>query len=212
MSKAFETYTVNIKRAKNFIEMYKHISTGRGRGRRDAATTDILRAGVVFLHSTFEEYLRSVILDRKIAMLSAGKTEFEKVLANVSLVGDNSGKSSAQKYFLKDLWSVKDKTVFNVVSLSLQDKVGNMTFNDYSQIVSSLSDVGVELSENYNKDGIIDKYIKRRHKIVHEADKNHTNGGRGNYKTSSINTTVLSAWIDAVETMVTAIESSISAM
>ena len=165
MSAAYDTYCINIRRAQNFIVLYNSATENRGPGRRDTLTTDILRAGVVFLHSTLEDYLRSVILSKKIAMLNTTEADFKSVLTNVNLVGDNTGKSSVKKYTLGEFWDVKDKPVITIVEEALRDKVSYMTFNDYSQIVASLATVGINLSTNFNPDGIIDNYIKRRHKI-----------------------------------------------
>ena len=205
MSAAYDTYQINIRRAQNFIVMYNSATENRGPGRRDTLTTDILRAGVVFLHSTLEDYLRSIILSKKIAMLSTTEADFRAVLANVNLVGDNTGKSSVRKYALGEFWEVKDKSVIMIVEEALRDKVSYMTFNDYSQIVASLSTVGIKLSTNFNPDGIIDNYINRRHKIVHEADNNSVHGP-GNYKATSINANTLTAWINAVNALVDDIE------
>lgn len=205
MSAAYDTYQINIRRAQNFIVLYNSATENRGPGRRDTLTTDILRAGVVFLHSTLEDYLRSIILSKKIAMLSTTEADFRAVLANVNLVGDNTGKSSVRKYALGEFWEVKDKSVIMIVEEALRDKVSYMTFNDYSQIVASLFTVGIKLSTNFNPDGIIDNYINRRHKIVHEADNNSVHGP-GNYKATSINANTLTAWINAVNALVDDIE------
>ena len=83
------------------------------------------------------------------------------------------------------------------------EKVNYLTFNDYSQIVSSLNSVGIRLP---NKDKEIDcesinSYIKRRHKIVHEADKNEI-AGKGNYRTQSINSNQLKKWVEAAKVLV----------
>ena len=83
-----------------------------------------------------------------------------------------------------------------------------MTFNEYSQIVASLATVGINLSTNFNPDGIIDNYINRRHKIVHEADNNSAHGP-GNYRATSINANTLSAWIKAANDLVSDIENQL---
>lgn len=62
-----------------------------------------------------------------------------------------------------------------------------------------------ECANNICKPGIIDNYIKRRHKIVHEADKNPSRG-RGNHASAPIDATTLNAWITAVDNLVTAVE------
>ena len=208
MTKAYETYQENIRRVKNFLTLYKDATQGKGAGRKGVQETDILRAGVVYLHSTLEEYLRTIILNAKTQMLIQDKASFQRVLCNVALPGDNSGKSNGKKYALTDFWDQKDKTIMEVISESLNDKVGYLTFNEYSQIVSSLEDIGIHLNRNYNVDGMIDNYIKRRHKIVHEADKNLTPGS-GNFKSTPINVQMLKAWIEAVDIMVTDIQANI---
>ena len=103
MSEAYETYQINIKRAKNFINLYNIATENQGRGRNNTQTTDILRAGVVFLHSTLEEYLRTIILYKKLNSLKLDSVSFREVLSNVNLIGDNSGKSTGKKYALADL-------------------------------------------------------------------------------------------------------------
>ena len=208
MTEAYETYQENIKRVKNFITLYENATQGTGAGRKGVKGTDILRAGVVFLHSTLEEYLRTIILNAKKDMLTQSKDSFQKVLGNVALPGDNSGKSNVKKYTLVDFWDQKDKTVMEVISESLYDKVGYLTFNEYSHIVASLKEIGINLEKNYNVEGLIDNYINRRHKIVHEADKNATSG-KGNFRSSPINTKTLNAWIDAVDAMVIDIQALI---
>lgn len=99
MSKAFEIYQENIKRVRNFITLYQNATSKTGSGRKTVIETDILRAGIVFLHSTLEEYLRTIILDVKKARLTQSKESFQKVLINVALPGDNSGKSTGKICF-----------------------------------------------------------------------------------------------------------------
>lgn len=41
MSEAYETYQINIKRAKNFINLYNIATENQGRGRKNTQTTDI---------------------------------------------------------------------------------------------------------------------------------------------------------------------------
>lgn len=208
LSAAYETYLINLGRVKSFVILYDISTQDQGRGRRDVQKTDILRAGVVFLHSTFEEYLRTIILQRKEAVLLEDESKFKYVLGSVAMCGDNTGRSNGKKYALSDLWDVKDKTILAVVKESLEDKVGYITFNDYSQIVASLQEINICLTSNHNIDRIIDNYIERRHKIVHQADKNSAHG-RGYFQSASINARVLSAWITAVDELVKDIESKL---
>jgi hypothetical protein len=44
--------------------------------------------------------------------------------------------------------------------------------------------------------------MKRRHQIVHQADRNEKTG-RGQYQAQSLSTTSVKNWVDAVEAFVT---------
>jgi hypothetical protein len=149
-----------------------------------------------------EEYLRTIIRRRKISLLKSNES-WNDVLRDVSLPGRNYGKSTAAKIELNELFEYKDKTVLELVQDALNEKVDYLTFNDYSQIVNSLKSVGIRLP---SKDKEIDcesinSYIKRRHKIVHEADKNEI-AGKGNYRTQSINSNQLKKWVEAAKVLV----------
>ena len=196
----YQTFTDNIQRAERFVALYKRNSKGKGRGRTTIMDTDILRAGVVFLHSTVEEYLRTIIRERKIKMLQ-DDSKWSDVLSEVSLPGKNSGKSSGSKMNLSDLSAFKDLKVFDMVKEALNDKISYMTFNNYSQIVASLKTVEIDLSEETIDHKSINDYIERRHKIVHEADKN-TLSGRGNHRTRPINVIQLELWITAIKSFI----------
>lgn len=203
MSDSFEIYMDNIRRTRNFITLYEKAKSS-GPGRKDTLTTDILRSGTVFLHATVEEYLRTTILDCRLKKLE-DKDNSKAALINVSLPGDNSGHSKETKYKVMELLDYREFTVDELLKESLKDKTSYLTFNEYSQIVSSLNEVGIHINDKYDKQELIDGYIKRRHKIVHEGDKNE-NKGSGNYRTASINATQLNSWIEAADELINLIE------
>ena len=199
----YQTFSANIERAEYFIELYKQkIKVRACKGRPPISDTDILRAGVVFLHSTVEEYLRTIIRRRKISLLKSNES-WKDVLRDVSLPGKNSGKSTAAKIELNELFEYKDKNVMDLILEAVNEKVDYLTFNNYSQIVSSLDLVGIKLPDKGKEIDCesINSYIERRHKIVHEADKNEI-AGKGNYRTQSINSNQLKKWIEAAKVLV----------
>ena len=95
-----------------------------------------------------------------------------------------------------------------MVETAIRDKCSYITFNNYTQIASLLNSVGIKLEKEHNANKTIDTYIDRRHKIVHEADKNESKGS-GQFKTSAINTQQLNKWIAAVEGLVEEIETKL---
>jgi len=211
MSIAYYTYQVNLRRAENFIKLYKNAVANRGSGRTDTLSTDILRAGVVFLHSTLEDYLRSIILERKQRLLTENEAGYKKVLDDVSITGENNRRGEGKKYKLSELFKVKEMNVIDIAKEAIKDKVNCITFNEYSDIVSYLATVNIAPTKSHNSNAFIDNYIKRRHKIVHEADKNPSRG-RGNYAFAAINAGTLSAWITAVDGLVRDIEEQLTSL
>ena len=51
----------NLKRVEDLVKIYED-TKGEGGGRRDVSKTDVLRAAVVLLHATLENFLRDAAL------------------------------------------------------------------------------------------------------------------------------------------------------
>ncbi len=205
---AYETFLENNRRVENFISMYESVPKNKRPVCRGALDTDILRAGVVFLHASLEEYLRTVILNSKLEQLEYG-SDAKFALSGVNLPDDNSGGSSEKKYRLSELYRYKGKDVGELLRESLESKVSFMTFNGYKQMVGSLKDVDIVLSLDDKTCKAVDDCTRRRHKIVHEADKSrHT--GNGDYRTTPIKTTQLELWMRSVNKLVKTVEDEIA--
>lgn len=79
------------------------------------------------------------------------------------------------------------------------------SFNSAEEIRVWLSKVMIDFS-TFDKFDTIDKAVKRRHKIVHEADTNRTNDGE---RLTSIKSGDIKPWIEAYVELVSLIENQI---
>lgn len=209
MSEAFDTFNINIFRVRHFVEIYKKQTKCRNtRGRTSTKETDILRSGVVFLHAAIEEYLRAVIFNIDMLKFKNGDGS---VLRDVSLpLGDERPKRG-EKFCVQELFAFREQSVEEILEKSIRDRVRFITFNNYQQICNELASVGVKI-DGFADSKNLDDCIIRRHKIVHEADKNIRNSGKGNYRTSPINTNILQTWIDAEVSFIALVEEKIEAI
>jgi hypothetical protein len=126
-----------------------------------AALEDILRLTVVFIHSTVEEFLRRLAIN---LLPNADK----KALNNIPLASE-SGR--AEKFLLGNLVEFKDKTVEEVIKQSVEIYYERSNFNDTQDISNLFSDLGIDIKKFNSRFSKLNELMKRRHFIVHRADK-----------------------------------------
>lgn len=154
-------------------------------GKTDKKTSEeILRAVVVLTHAYLEDFLRNVALW---LMPIAG----EETLNKIPLVGA-SGR--AEKFQLGKLAEHRGKNVGVVIRESVAAHMERMTFNSVTEIMSFLDSVNVKLPTREDVEssssseiprlpiesevlGLLDAMMKRRHHIVHRADKDKAGPG-----------------------------------
>lgn len=160
-------FAANLERVRHLVGVYQ--SAVPGPGRRDVETTDVLRAAVVFLHATLEDLLRS-LLEWKLPVAAAVH------LKDVPL----SGKKQRSTFTLDDLAPFRGTSVDDLIARSVTENLERSNFNDPGEVDGVLERIG--LSKN-----VLDPYrntlgpmMKRRHWIVHRADRN-TAMGRGHH-------------------------------
>ena len=95
----------NLARVNTLVSLYTNELAGEGRGRRPVGSADILRASVVFLHATLEDFLRS-LASWKLPLMGA------EILNGIPLAGDER----ANKFPLGKLASFRDKTIQEVLT------------------------------------------------------------------------------------------------
>ena len=157
----------------------------------------MLRSAIVFLHSSFEEYFRNVLRD----VLPATCTQED--LQKISFT-TKDGKH-IDKLTVSNLLQYKGKTIDDLVADFIGDTLDTTSFNNYSDIVNWAQKIKVDLSSFTSQDKI-EKLIKRRHKIVHEADNNKTDKMNKTYSLTAIQESVVKEWLDAVQDLVKIID------
>ena len=136
---------------------------------------DMLRAVVVLNHAYLEDFLRTLA----IAFLPIAG---EKALDGIPLAG--AGRTErAEKFYLGRLYEHRGKTIDEVLVESVRAHIELSTFNSVSQIIRFLEDLGLKLPQKGDVvpawifpleadiPSRLDEMIRRRHHIVHRADK-----------------------------------------
>lgn len=177
------------RRVAHLIALYKE-HYGRGRGRRQVHSADLLRASVVFLHAALEEMLRafaSYYLPR------SNSTAIDRV----PLLGHGeSGRPT--KFSLSALAAHRGKTVDSVLEESVRVFLARETFNSADDIVHILNDMGFAVDESVRRllpD--LQALMLRRHQIVHRADRLE-DGARGQQRARSLSVRTLERWVKTV--------------
>ena len=186
----YERLKINLGRVDSLLALYDVLHRDEVSplfSKQDARAADVLRAAVVLLHGSQEDYIRGTISDLLLAKADP------KELETISLL--NKTKKSPQKFTMADLVQHKDMTVADLIQKSMEDQLCLVSFNKYSEVCAWLDTIGVSL-EAFKRQELIENLIKRRHAIVHEVDKNGVSG-----KTTSISAGTVRSWREAVETM-----------
>lgn len=183
-----ESARLNLDRVRNLVAIYQKV-TGEGPGRRGMEDTDLLRAAVVFLHATLEEFLRE--LERwKLPAAGADK------LNDVALHEPGKAKR-AGKYQLGDLVRFRGQTIDEVIAVSIDEHLERSNYNNLEDVSAVLSLCGLIGRDHKDvddaKEALLDS-MKRRHMIVHQADRQEQ-AGKGFGAASPIDKATVDKWI-----------------
>ncbi len=178
-------FELNVERAKGLITAYNAALPGVA-GRPSVATTDILRASVVFLHASLEDLLRSVLAWK----LPSAKPEH---LEEVPLAGEK-----LRKYTLADVAQHRGMSVDDLLERSVALSLERSNFNSVDEVASALvrSSVPSTALDPYGSD--LAAMMSRRHWIVHRADRNQAQGS-GHFAARSLSPSTVQTWVAAVE-------------
>jgi RiboL-PSP-HEPN len=186
------TFDKNFLRLDNLISLYKSLSTGKGR--KPTNSLDILRAITVLAHSTLEDYLRN-LLNWKLPLQNRDK------INHIPLVGTSQiGRST--KFTLGDLVAHKGKTIDTIIHSSVNEYLGTVSFNDTSDIASALEGISLTITtEIQDTFPTLNEMIKRRHNIVHRADRDDIIGS-GHHKIKAISIQKIEKWKKTIDRLV----------
>jgi hypothetical protein len=199
MTEYKKIFDKNIERVQSMSSLYVKLKEENKSDGKDYRLTDILRSAVVFLHSSFEEYFRNVLI-RWIPVKASSET-LKKIPISI-----NAGKKP-DKLFLSDLAHYRDKSINDVIKESVYEYMNLKSFNNQSDIRAWLDKIGINIGD-FQKLSEIDKAVHRRHKIVHEADINKKPDSE-NERLSPIKPGDIKPWIEAYTELVNLIDNQI---
>jgi hypothetical protein len=169
IQKHLDRITVNLVRTENLVRLADEIYPNPPAGLQ-LYRQDIIRAAVVFLHATLEDFLRHVG-----SMYLANSSE--EVLNRVALVG-TSDVLRPEKFFLGRLASHRGKSVDQLISESVSAYLDRVSFSDTGEVSRLLEAIGVPLDPIRGLYASLSGLMSRRHQIVHKGDLLDTpNGG-----------------------------------
>ncbi len=161
ISPYFDRINDNVSRASRLLQFHDALKD------RECGE-DILRAAVVFLHAYLEDFLRTLAGE----LLPTGDGSS---LKDIPLAGSGSfGRN--EKFVLGQLAQHKGKTVDELLRQSVSDYLSRETFNSTAEIAALLTKLNFKVEDHNQNFGAIDEMIKRRHQIVHRADKLNDSG------------------------------------
>ena len=154
-------FAENISRVSNLIAASKTL-VAQNIGDVEPAN-DVLRAAVVFLHSSLEEIIRNLYLHR---LPSAGAESLNRVP-----FAAHEPSHRPKNIQLGDLLEYPGQFVENVIRESINQYVNTLNVNNANQLVDclKLADVPHEPLKQFFEP--LDSLMKRRHQIVHQMDR-----------------------------------------
>jgi hypothetical protein len=178
-------FAANLERVRHLVDVYQGAAAGPGR--RPVETTDVLRAAVVFLHATLEDLLRS-LLEWKLPLAAAAH------LKDVPL----AGKKPRSTFTLDDLAPFRGTSVDDLIARSVLENLERSNFNDPGEVEGVLERIGLPkvLLDPYRDK--LGPMMKRRHWIVHRADRN-TATGRGHHAAHALQQETVEVWSEALK-------------
>ena len=183
----------NLGRADNLVQVYNDLF-GKKKGRKSVHAADVLRTAVVFIHASLEDFLRSLAA----AHLPRAS---ESALNDIPLMGLNS-LGRPEKFYLGKLGTHRGKTVDQVIEESIANFLERSNYNNTQDIALLLSTIGIDVSKVNQTFPVLDQMMRRRHQIVHRADR-VDRLGKGLQYAQSISAAQVANWIKATKEFMT---------
>jgi hypothetical protein len=180
-------FRANLDRVRGLVSLYEEYAPG-GPGRKPVPAADLLRAGVVLLHATLEDLLRSLAGWK----LPAAPAES---LRRVKLAGSGKPKET---FTLVELADYRGQTVDAVIARSVAAHLDRATYNHPGEIVELLANIELSGRIEGSLKNSLAALMSRRHQIAHRADRNPLTGA-GHQRAESISATLVKRWVRTVE-------------
>lgn len=180
----------NLTRVSHLIQVFRIIHPGGGRPSELEA--DVLRAAVVFIHSTLEDLLRSA---EELRFPQTPSSAFERIRWVSHGSESKPDKKKKPELTLSELAKFRGKTVAEILLACLQEHLKFSTYNTPDDVVGALNrmDLRVKPFSDFLAD--VKSMMKRRHSIAHRADVNE----KHQRLTNTITVNLVQKWRDVVE-------------
>ena len=154
-------FDANISRVRSLLEVYDQLAAS-GPGRPSVAQTDILRAGIVLLHASLEDLIRT-------------SSEHLLPLGDVAVLDDigfpmPDGKN-VERSRLGVLARFRSDSVQDVIRVAVAARLQRSNYNNVNEVGTALERIGVNRNVLSPDEASIEAMMKRRHLVVHRADK-----------------------------------------
>lgn len=167
----------NLDRVRNLVTIYESLT--RDEKNHGKFNADLLRAAVVLLHATLEDFLR-VLIGWKLP--DASPEQIKKTGLSVTL---------------DQLAGSRESTVRDFLSHSMENILSRSTYNSKDDVKKALKFIG--LHTNNLKISDLETAMNRRHKIVHRSDR----GGEAELgKVNPIQADHVLKWLNNVATFI----------
>lgn len=197
IDKIIETFELNIGRLHNLLKIYRSIG-GANPGRTNTAQTELLRAMVVLIHSTLEDFLRSLETWR---LPSQNPVNLKEIWLKDQF--------RLNKFTFQELVEHKGIKVEALLNNSIKYTLDHRSYNQPENITKAIENCGLLITEEIRElFPQLKLLMNRRHHIVHQADKN-SKTGKGQHKFLSLSVRQVEKWIDAVDSLANLISNQI---
>ena len=153
----------NIKRIVDLIGLWITLKNNEEFSSK-TAIDEILRASVVFTHAALEDFLRTLA-----AKLYPEANE--QTLNQIPLMSLDQPSGRAEKFSLGRLAQFKNKTVEEVITDSVLQYLEHSNFNTMRDVTTLLERLDLDISNTNSSFPKLEELMKRRHLIVHRADR-----------------------------------------
>jgi RiboL-PSP-HEPN len=153
----------NQQRVAKLVELYIALRK-HGDFSENLETEDILRASVVLLHATLEDFLRTI------AANFLPEEADSETLNTIPLKGTRKSRNP-EKFFLGALSQFKDETVRQVIKDSVNEYMEGRSFNRVEDVTDLLKALGLDVKIVRDEVPKLNDLMLRRHAIVHRADR-----------------------------------------
>jgi hypothetical protein len=183
-------FRYNLARVENLVSLFTDLGVGKGSGRRSTSELDILRAAVVLLHASFEDLIRST----EQAMFTRYSDEIWKT---VKFSGLTDRDPDRDRLTVCDLRKYMGRSIDDLIDETITDHLNKKSYNHIEDLTRFLQAIGVKTDPYKAHFPSLSNLIKRRHHIVHQADKQSATV-QGKWRATEINVTTVQTWIAAV--------------